>query len=117
MKLSKFDIFEKIAKKELSKEEALILLKEGHGLSGSDDSKVDIQQVNEYPLSEGQKALWFIENMSEGSYAYNLPGALRIDRDVDVTLLKKAMSKCWERHPALRTVFIKKGWSAVSEGN
>ncbi len=105
MKLSKFDIFEKIAKKELSKEEALILL---HGLGSSDDSKGGIQQVNEYPLSEGQKALWYIENMSGGSYAYNLPGALRIDPDVDVLLLKKAISKCWERHPALRTVFEKK---------
>ncbi|MCX7920841.1 MAG: amino acid adenylation domain-containing protein [Clostridia bacterium] len=103
--LSKLDIFKKVANRELSKEEALMLLKEEQRLNNQNDT-TDNLQSNKYPLCEGQKALWLIEHLTPGLYAYNLPGALWIDREVNIPALKSAISKCWQRHPSLRTVFM-----------
>ncbi len=104
MNLSKLDILEKFTKKELNREEAIKLLKEGNKFKCATDIINDLQ-LNKFSLTEGQKALWLIESISAGLYAYNLPGALWIDREVNIPALKNAINKCWERHSSLRTVF------------
>ncbi|MFE3636183.1 amino acid adenylation domain-containing protein [Streptomyces sp. NPDC059168] len=55
-----------------------------------------------HPLSEGQRALWVIEQIAPGTYAYNLPLALRLDRDLDVLALRTVLQDIVDRHDALR---------------
>jgi len=58
-----------------------------------------------YPLSEGQKAIWFIHEMEPDNYAYNLPSAFRLRGALDPDALERAFHLVVARHPALRTVF------------
>lgn len=55
------------------------------------------------PLSQGQKALWFLHQMAPQSTAYNVFCAVRILSDLDVNSLEGAFTLVTERHSALRT--------------
>src|SRR5579859_3245226 len=58
-----------------------------------------------YPLSYGQRALWFLHQMAPESVAYNISRAIRITSTVDVEALHSAFQSLVDRHPCLRTVF------------
>ncbi|MFZ5918493.1 MAG: amino acid adenylation domain-containing protein [Chloroflexota bacterium] len=58
----------------------------------------------EYPLSHGQRALWFLHQLSPESAAYNLVHAARI-RSLNVSALSRAFQDLVDRHPVLRTTF------------
>ncbi|MFF7474805.1 non-ribosomal peptide synthase/polyketide synthase [Streptomyces sp. NPDC008092] len=59
------------------------------------------------PLSFGQQRMWFLNQLDEpGSEgAYNVPLALRISGELDVTALKAALGDVADRHETLRTVY------------
>lgn len=57
------------------------------------------------PLSEAQKALWFINLMDPDTYAYNLPVAFWIKSEVNIETMKRVVDQLVARHAALRTVF------------
>jgi len=57
------------------------------------------------PLSEGQKALWFLHELAPGSPAYIIATAVRIRGELDVSALRSAFQSLTDRHPALRTTF------------
>ncbi|WP_416966645.1 amino acid adenylation domain-containing protein [Streptomyces sp. 4F14] len=57
----------------------------------------------DHPLSEGQRALWVIEQMNPGTYAYNLPLAFRLDPGTDVGALRLALQSILDRHDSLRS--------------
>ena len=63
----------------------------------------DKQEI--YPLSHGQKALWFIHQMAPSSAAYNISRALRIRSVVNVPALRDCFQTLVDRHPSLRTTF------------
>src|SRR5262249_9489336 len=65
---------------------------------------------NEYPLSYGQRGLWFLHNLAPESTAYNIARAVKINSALDVAALRRAFSALVGRHPAFRTTF------ATSEG-
>lgn len=56
------------------------------------------------PLSSAQERLWFI-NWMEGSVAYHMPMVMKLDGDLEVTVLENALKIIIDRHEALRTVF------------
>ncbi len=62
----------------------------------------------EFPLSYGQRALWFLDRMAPGNPAYVIAGAARIrgrrDR-VDPAAFRRAATALAARHPGLRTTF------------
>jgi hypothetical protein len=58
-----------------------------------------------FPLSDGQKALWFLWKLEPESAAYNMPTAVRIASPVDAAALQGAFQALVDRHPALRTTF------------
>ncbi|HET8890737.1 MAG TPA: amino acid adenylation domain-containing protein [Candidatus Angelobacter sp.] len=66
--------------------------------------KVTDQQET-YPLSHGQKALWFIHQMAPSSAAYNISRALRIRSALNVPALRDCFQALVDRHPSLRTIF------------
>jgi len=64
-----------------------------------------VEPPNTFPLSYGQQALWFLQQLAPESVAYNIASALRIKAKVDVTALRSAFQSLVERHAALRTTF------------
>ncbi|MCX7920843.1 MAG: amino acid adenylation domain-containing protein [Clostridia bacterium] len=66
-----------------------------------------------YPLSYGQKALWFINESSPESTAYNIAFAIRINSEINIELLKKALQTLVDRHEVLRTIYPKKDGNPV----
>ncbi|WP_462179138.1 amino acid adenylation domain-containing protein [Pseudoalteromonas maricaloris] len=60
----------------------------------------------EFPLSYGQKAIWFINQLNPTSASYNIGGAMHIPSALNIDALKKALSAVVARHPMLRTNFF-----------
>ncbi|WP_172844422.1 non-ribosomal peptide synthetase [Tumebacillus algifaecis] len=58
------------------------------------------------PVSFAQQRLWFLDRLEPGSALYNLPLALRLRGELNVTALEQALSEVVRRHEALRTVFV-----------
>ncbi|NVJ24882.1 amino acid adenylation domain-containing protein [Myxococcus sp. AM011] len=56
-------------------------------------------------LSDGQRALWFLQRLAPGSTAYHIARAMRLSRDVDLGGLAQAFSGLVTRHPALACAF------------
>ncbi|WP_441349100.1 amino acid adenylation domain-containing protein, partial [Streptomyces sp. NTH33] len=59
-------------------------------------------EASTHPLSEGQRALWVIEQIAPGNHAYNLPLAFWLDPDVDVLALRVVLQDLLDRHEELR---------------
>jgi acyl-CoA synthetase (AMP-forming)/AMP-acid ligase II/acyl carrier protein len=73
----------------------------------------DKQEI--YPLSHGQRALWFIHQMAPGSAAYNISRALRITSAVKVPALRDCFQTLVDRHPCLRTTFFTLGNQPIQQ--
>lgn len=61
---------------------------------------------NEFPLSYAQQRLWLIDRFQSGSAEYNMPAALRIEGEFDITVAERALLRILSRHEVLRTVFV-----------
>lgn len=66
-----------------------------------------------FPLSHGQRALWFIHQLAPESPAYNVMCALRLVDDLDVAALEQATHALVTRHPSLRTTYTHRNGSPV----
>jgi hypothetical protein len=70
---------------------------------------------NLYPLSYGQKGLWFLWQLAPESYAYNVSFPARISSAVDITAIKQVFRTLIKRHPILRTTFPKRGQEPIQQ--
>jgi amino acid adenylation domain-containing protein/non-ribosomal peptide synthase protein (TIGR01720 family) len=64
-----------------------------------------VEESNVFPLSHGQQALWFLQQLAPESVAYNIASALRIKTKPDEIALRSALQSLVERHATLRTTF------------
>ena len=62
-------------------------------------------RAEEFPLSHGQSALFFLYQLDRENSAYHIHQALRIASPLDHKALARAFRLLIRRHPALRTVF------------
>jgi amino acid adenylation domain-containing protein len=63
------------------------------------------QVVCNFPLTDGQRSIWFIHRQAPLSPTCNLGSALRVRGPVDPSALEAAFQKVVERHSALRASF------------
>ena len=74
--------------------------------SGRDEDHVDGNEfVEEYPLSLGQKGLWFLDRLAPESTAYHFNFGVKFSTKIDLDAVKQALTILIERHPALRVRF------------
>ncbi|KDR63812.1 MULTISPECIES: non-ribosomal peptide synthetase/type I polyketide synthase [Streptomyces] len=59
----------------------------------------------DHPLTQNQKALWFLKQLNPDGYAYNIGGAVEVRATLDPELMFEAVRRLIARHPALRTTF------------
>ncbi|MEP7219201.1 MAG: condensation domain-containing protein, partial [Bacteroidota bacterium] len=84
------------------------ILERLEGMSKTTDPEpvtVHADSATLYPLSHGQRALWFIYQMAPSSAAYNVSVAVRIRSPLNAGLLRHAFQVVVARHPSLRTTF------------
>ena len=58
------------------------------------------------PLSNSQQGLWVLNQLMPGESLYHTPTAVRLNGNLDVTALRKALDAIVARHEALRTTFV-----------
>ncbi|HEU5378911.1 MAG TPA: MupA/Atu3671 family FMN-dependent luciferase-like monooxygenase, partial [Ktedonobacteraceae bacterium] len=58
-----------------------------------------------YPLSTGQKALWFLHQLAPERSAYNLASAVTLSGSLILEQWQQAFQIVVERHPVLRSIF------------
>ncbi len=61
-----------------------------------------------YPMSYGQKSLWFLYESAKHSSAYNIIFSIKVFQALDEVLLHRAVQKIVERHEILRTTYTQK---------
>ena len=66
------------------------------------------QALGSYPLSEGQKGLWALQNSFPSMTAYNIPLCFRIRGIIDTFLLSKALKSVLKQHPVLTHILGEK---------
>ncbi|MGF1539073.1 MAG: condensation domain-containing protein, partial [Pleurocapsa sp.] len=66
---------------------------------------VPVDRDRDLPLSFNQERLWLLEQLSSGSTAYNIPFALRLRGQLNITALEQSFKEILRRHQALRTQF------------
>ena len=59
-----------------------------------------------FPTSFGQQRLWFLDQVTPGTAAYNLARAFRLTGSLDHAALATAMRSLVARHESLRTIFF-----------
>ncbi|MFD3167091.1 amino acid adenylation domain-containing protein [Herpetosiphon sp. NSE202] len=64
---------------------------------------VSANQPYSWPASYGQQALWFLQQRTPTSAAYNLSSAFKIHGPLNICLFEQAVQLLVERHAALRT--------------
>lgn len=66
-----------------------------------------------FPLTEGQKALWFLNRLAPESSAYNLVFSGKFRPLLDIAAMKEAFALLFERHPIMDTTFATRGGEPV----
>jgi amino acid adenylation domain-containing protein len=92
--------------------------------TGTDDKRALLQELLRkraaesramYPLSHGQRSLWFMQQMHPHSATYNEAFAWRIAATVDAAALQRAFQGVLDRHPALRTTYLSRGGKPMQQ--
>jgi len=71
-----------------------------------DEVPVQLEEVFTFPASFAQQRLWFLDKLQPGSFAYNIPIAVRLSGALDIAVLSKTLNEILRRHESLRTTFM-----------
>ncbi|MFE9607243.1 amino acid adenylation domain-containing protein [Streptomyces sp. NPDC006012] len=63
------------------------------------------QDEGRHPLTQNQKALWFLKQLNPDGFAYNIGGAVEVRVELEPDLMFDAFRVLIERHPSLRANF------------
>ena len=84
---------------------------------GTLKSKIEKAPVQEaYPLSSAQKRIYYnVKMIGDDNLVYNMPGAVLVDKVLDLDKIKAAFNKILKRHSILRTRFVLKNDNVMQE--
>ncbi|MER7702075.1 amino acid adenylation domain-containing protein [Kitasatospora sp. NPDC097605] len=71
------------------------------------------EDASAYPLTQNQKALWFLKQLNPDGFAYNIGGAVEVRVELEPELMALAFRTMVERHPSLRANFVLDAGRAV----
>ncbi len=63
-------------------------------------------QVKRYPLSSGQRRLWFLSHLNPESTAYHIISSVILSGEINVVALEQALQEIVRRHEVLRASFV-----------
>lgn len=69
--------------------------------------------ASSHPLSYGQRSLWFSHKIAPDSAAYTITYAGRVNGELDVSALQRAIQALVDRHPMLRTTYTERDGQTV----
>ena len=85
--------------------EALLSYLKGSDTNQSYQRIEKVVEEDSYPVSSAQKRLWVLDQVEEGSIAYNMPFQVALNGSYDLENLQEAIQVTIARHEILRTVF------------
>ncbi len=62
-----------------------------------------VPQQSTYPLSFAQQRLWLMDQIAPGNSQYNMPGAIKLDGQLQFNAIQQALNVIVQRHEVLRT--------------
>ncbi len=71
------------------------------------------ESASVYPMSYGQRSMWFIHKLAPASAAYTVTYAARISGELNVPALERAAQALVDRHPMLRTTYAERDGQPV----
>ncbi|MFF1792682.1 amino acid adenylation domain-containing protein [Kitasatospora sp. NPDC058263] len=71
------------------------------------------EDESQHPLTQNQKALWFLKQLNPDGFAYNIGGAVEVRVELEPELMAAAFRTMVGRHPSLRANFVLDGGHAV----
>lgn len=74
-----------------------------------------LKEMEYYQLSSAQKRLYTLQQFEKSGTAYNMPGAVILNGNIDINRLENALRILTQRHESLRTSFIYKDREPVQE--
>ncbi|GER90174.1 hypothetical protein KDW_43360 [Dictyobacter vulcani] len=75
---------------------------------GQNRDEIPLERVERdgaLPVSFAQERLWFLDQLAPGNPFYNLPLVMKLQGQLDPTILARSLQKIVRRHEALRTNF------------
>ncbi|QJB31610.1 amino acid adenylation domain-containing protein [Chitinophaga oryzae] len=100
------DVPEHVLAEVRERKPALIaLLSEKLDQAGRADIIIPAPEQESYPLSHAQQRFWILSQSEAGSRAYNIPGVLLFEGELDIAVFSRALDFVIGRHESLRTVF------------
>ena len=76
-----------------------------HGKQSELTTITSVSRNGELPLSFSQQRMWFFEQLSRGTSAFNIALGVRLKGSLNVATLEHTFSEIIRRHEGLRTVF------------
>ncbi len=76
--------------------------------AGRQSELPEIERVSrdgEFPLSHAQQRMWFFEQLSHGTSAFNIALGVRLKGELNVSALEQTFGELMRRHEGLRTIF------------
>ncbi|MFE2869653.1 amino acid adenylation domain-containing protein [Embleya sp. NPDC059259] len=71
------------------------------------DADVELfDDERQFPLTQNQKALWFLKQLNPDGFAYNIGGAVEVRVELEPELMRAAFTAMIERHPLLRANLV-----------
>ncbi|MEV4603146.1 amino acid adenylation domain-containing protein [Amycolatopsis sp. NPDC049253] len=64
-----------------------------------------VEEAGDHPLSDAQRAMWFLHQLAPAEAAYLIAGAAEVRGALDPAALGRAADRLAQRHAALRTTF------------
>ncbi|WP_157867665.1 non-ribosomal peptide synthetase [Gloeothece citriformis] len=71
----------------------------------SQQSPILPEEIFVFPVSFAQSRLWFLNRLEPDNPAYNIPYAIRLEGNLNLTALEQSFKEIIRRHEVLRTTF------------